>query len=93
MPLFERERPDRMTITYRIISLLEQQEAYRGENTKIHAEYRATGKTADLDRLARESGMKYEDFYETLAGKRRFTPNERYRLCQALGVAESAIWY
>ena len=93
MSLFERERPDRATITYRIISHLEQQEAYRGENARNHEEYRATGRTAGLDRLARESGMNYDDFYETLAGKRRFTSNERYRLCQALDVTDDAIWY
>jgi len=96
MVLFSNERPDTATVTYRIISLLEQQLKDRGENPmyiKEHEEYRSTGRTAALDRLARESGIQVDCFYQMLAGKKFIPPNERYRLCQALDVTESAIWY
>lgn len=90
------KRPDKETVTYRIISLLEQQLADSGEEhrrIREHEEYRKTGQTEALDRLARESGIQHDAFYEMLAGKRFFSPNERYRLCQALDVDENAIWY
>ena len=96
MVLISNERPDTASITYRIISLLEQQLADSGENPKRireHEEYRATGRTAALDRLARESGIQVDCFYQMLAGKKFIPPNERYRLCQALNVREDAIWY
>lgn len=91
-----RERPDKESVTYRIISLLEQQLVDSGENPRLireHAEYRKTGQTEALDRLARECGIQRDVFYEMLAGKRFFSPNERYRLCQMLDVREDAIWY
>lgn len=96
MVLFNTERPDTATVAYRIISLLEQQLKDRGTNPSIireHEEYRATGRTEALDRLARESGIQVDCFYQMLAGKKFIPPNERYRLCQALDVTESAIWY
>ena len=96
MVLISNERPDTASITYRIISLLEQQLKNSGENPKRireHEEYRATGRTAALDKLARESGIQVDCFYQMLAGKKFIPPNERYRLCQALDVTEDAIWY
>lgn len=96
MVLISNERPDTASITYRIISLLEQQLKDSGESPKRireHEEYRSTGRTAALDKLARESGIQVDCFYQMLAGKKFIPPNERYRLCQALDVREDAIWY
>lgn len=96
MVLFSNERPDTASVTYRIISLLEQQLQDSGEKRtqiKEHEEYRKTGRTAALDKLARESGIQVDCFYQMLAGKKFIPPNERYRLCQALDVREDAIWY
>lgn len=96
MVLFSTEKPNTATVTYRIISLLEQQMKDKGENPKYireHEEYRNTGQTAALDKLARESGIQVDSFYQMLEGKRFIAPNEKYRLCQALDVNEDAIWY
>ena len=86
-----RERPNSESVNYRIRSMLEQQAAENGEYSRDHEEYRATGRSAGLDKLQRETGIK--DFYDALNGKRQFTPAERKRICELFNVAEDAIWY
>lgn len=84
---------DSDSVRYRILSLLEQIAQERKQFSREHEEYRHKGQTEACDLMADSIGMKREDLYDGLDGKRIFTPLERKNIASYLTVHERDIWY
>lgn len=87
------QKVDLESVKYRILSMLEQLAAERREWSREHEQYRQTGRTAALDRMAESIGMRRPDFYDALEGRRIFTPLERKKIARYLTIHERDLWY
>lgn len=95
----ERQSPERKrgeSICYRIMSILEQNEALRGNELipgGIKKEYYRTGRNYILQKFLNRTHLSFEIFEAVGKGEREMDPRERADVARDLGVEEVDIWY